>query len=183
MIRKLPAYYIFVSIAIIALDQLSKWLVIEHIIRTKVMAGNPVDLISWLFDAPARIPYAEINILPFFNLVMVWNKGVSFGLFNQETDYGPLVLIILSVLIIMFFCVWLFKTKSKFQALGIALVIGGAFGNIIDRIRFGAVVDFLDFYINNYHWPAFNLADSCIVLGVALLILYSFIFEKEYMKE
>jgi signal peptidase II len=109
---------------------------------------------------------------------MVWNKGVSFGLFNHDTDYGPLLLTSLSLVISAVFLVWLFRTNSAVQLCGIAMVIGGAIGNVIDRLRFGAVIDFLDFHAAGWHWPAFNLADSSIVIGIFILILYAIFFEE-----
>ena len=125
-----------------------------------------------------RLPYAEINIFPFFNLVMVWNQGISFGLFAQDSETSAWILVGLSVVITLLFLGWLFKTSSQLQSIGICLVIGGAIGNVIDRIRFGAVIDFLDFHAFGYHNQAFNIADSCVVVGVLSLIAYSIFFEK-----
>jgi signal peptidase II len=117
-------------------------------------------------------------VLPFFNIVMVWNKGVSFGLFNDFQAYGPIILSAMSVVIAAVFTVWLFRSTSKFQSFAIALVLSGAVGNVIDRIRFGAVVDFLDFHAYGYHYPAFNVADSCIVVGVVLLMIHAFFLDR-----
>ena len=149
----------------------------DPLIRPK-LGGIGFGFLEWFEAAQHRLPYAEVEILPFFNLVMVWNQGVSFGLFNQTTDYGPLLLIAVSLGITIGFTVWLFKTRDMLKMIGIAMVIGGAIGNIIDRARFGAVIDFLDIHIAGWHYPAFNIADSAVVLGVFVLIIHAVFFEK-----
>lgn len=116
------------------------------------------------------------EVLPFFNLVHVWNRGISFGLFNHDHS-GAWLLVGLSLVITVFFVLWLRKIDYKPLALAIGAVIGGALGNVVDRIRFQAVVDFLDFHAFGWHYPAFNVADSAIVLGIAYIILDSLFFE------
>lgn len=116
------------------------------------------------------------EILPFFNLVHVWNRGVSFGLFNHDHS-GAWILCALSLAITAFFVHWLWRVDHKPLALAIGAVIGGALGNVIDRVRFQAVVDFLDFHVGAWHYPAFNVADSAIVLGIAYIVLDSLFFE------
>ena len=177
------AYLIFAAI-VVAADQLSKWFATEMLVRTVLEKPEPQSMgfITWLTDAPERLGYIEQPVWPFFNIVMVWNQGVSFGLLKNHSEYGPLLLVLLSFVITVFFAVWLFRTRSHAQSLGIALVIAGAVGNVIDRLRFGAVIDFLDFHIAGYHWPAFNVADSCIVGGVFLLIIYALFFEKSFQQ-
>ena len=115
-----------------------------------------------------------INILPFFNLVMVWNKGVSFGMFSNAGQLMPFLLILGALLITCFIIDLYTKNPALYNAVSYALICGGAIGNTIDRFLYGAVADFFDFHIGIYHWPAFNIADSCIFIGVALLILESF---------
>ncbi len=159
----------------VLLDQLSKWAVTELVIRPKLDVTF-VDLISWVMQAPEKMPYTSIEVLPFFNVVMVWNSGISFGMFNDGTS--TMFLIILPLVITAFFMVWLFRSASWLQGAAIALVIGGAIGNVIDRVRFGAVIDFLDFHIGDIHYPAFNIADSCVVVGIGLLIFHSIFLEK-----
>ncbi len=121
------------------------------------------------------------ELLPFLNLTHVWNRGVSFGLFNNDHSAAWL-LIALSLVITTFFLHWLRKVDHKKLALAIGAVIGGALGNVIDRIRFDAVVDFIDFHIGNWHYPAFNVADSAIVLGIAYIVLDSLFFEPKRNK-
>jgi len=164
-----------IALDMIILDQLSKWIVTELVIRPQ-QDGTFVNLISWLTQAPEKLPYSSIEIFPFFNIVMVWNTGISFGLFSEKI--GTTILIALPLCITAVFAIWLARTTSWFKGIAIALVIGGGIGNVIDRARFGAVIDFLDFHISSLHYPAFNLADSCVVIGIGLLIVYSLFLEK-----
>lgn len=139
-----------------ACDQLSKWYLLNVI------------------DINNRPP---IEVTSFFNLVMVWNYGISFGMFAGAKQ--PLLLIVLSLGICLILLSWLAKVSERWLAAAIGLVIGGALGNVIDRARFGAVADFFDFYIKNSHWPAFNIADSCIFIGVVLLCIDSMFMRKK----
>ncbi len=123
-------------------------------------------LLDWYASAPP--PH---EILPFFNLVLVWNQGISFGMLNGADARWALVG--MTSLLIVFLAVWMGRAADTLTRLAVALVMGGAIGNLIDRLRFGAVVDFLDFHIGDWHWPAFNVADSCIVIGVSMLVLTS----------
>src|SRR6185369_9688901 len=108
-----------------------------------------------------------IEVLPFFNLVTVWNYGISFGLFTS----GSVVFVGLALAIVVALLVWLRSVTAPLIAVALGLVIGGAIGNVIDRLRFGAVFDFLDFHVAGWHWPAFNVADSAICVGVFLLCI------------
>lgn len=124
-------------------------------------------LILWSF---AGGPGA-IEIAPFFNLVLTLNRGISFGLFNQGSDVGPYVFLALSLAIVGGLLIWLRRIDRMWIAAAVGLIIGGALGNALDRLRHGGVVDFLDFHALSYHWPAFNLADTAIVIGVSFLLL------------
>jgi signal peptidase II len=135
----------------ILLDQLSKWWIL-----TIVMTP------------PKRIPLIE-----FFSLVLVYNRGVSFGIFNDAPDWARWALIVFAALIAAALLIWMRYAESRLLALALGFVAGGAIGNVIDRIYYGAVVDFLDFHVGAWHWPAFNVADSAITVGVALLIVDS----------
>ncbi len=119
-----------------------------------------------------RIP--PITVTPFFNLVMVWNRGISFGMF-QNGEHSPLIFSIIAILVSIGFAWWLRYTDRLLPALAIGAIIGGALGNTIDRLRFGAVADFFDVHVAGYHWPAFNIADSAVVIGAIMLIIDSFI--------
>jgi len=138
------------SILIIIVDQIIKMMVLD------VLLKDP-----------------HITITSFFNLVLVYNRGVSFGMLNTGHDFMPLLLIVLSSIIILSLIFWLSRVIYRFTAIALAMVIGGAIGNAIDRAHIGAVVDFLDFHAFGYHWPAFNVADSAIVIGVSLLFIDS----------
>ncbi|MBF0326076.1 signal peptidase II [Magnetospirillum moscoviense] len=146
---------------IIILDQLSKYWIVERVMRPEGVTDTP-------FFSPVRV-----EILPIFDLVMAWNRGVSFGIFNNGGDWNWLALSVLSVAISAGLVVWLKKAENALVALALGAIIGGALGNVIDRLRWGAVADFLDVHVAGYHWPAFNVADSAISVGAVLLILDS----------
>lgn len=120
----------------------------------------------------------SITVLPgFFSLVHVRNRGVAFGMLGGLPDpWRALVLIGMAAVIVMIMLWWLRETpvEERMQRLALASVIGGAIGNLYDRIRYGEVVDFFDVYVSNIHWPAFNVADSAISIGCVLLIFSSF---------
>ena len=113
---------------------------------------------------------------PFFNLVLAWNPGVSFGMFNSGSPLAVWGLAAVALLIVVALLVWLTRVGHWLGAAAIGLIVGGAVGNVIDRLRFGAVADFLDFHVSGYHWPAFNVADSAITIGV-LFLLYDALFQ------
>ncbi len=118
-----------------------------------------------------------IPLTPFLNLVKVYNRGVSFGMFSNLA-YAQVILAIMASIIVLVILYFLAKTKNKIIAYSFAFIIGGALGNIIDRIINGAVADFIDVYIGVYHWPAFNLADIFITIG-AMLLIYDEFFNKK----
>ena len=134
------------------------------------------ELIFNLLDQTER---QHIVVTSYFNLVKVYNTGVSFGMFNN-LQYGKFILLIIASFITLFLIYWLCKAENKKIACALSLVIGGALGNIIDRAIYGAVADFLDFHISGYHWPAFNLADSAITLGAIILIFDEFFTKKKH---
>lgn len=147
-----------------ALDQLSKWLMLPAYRDVVGLSEGPVE------------------VTPFFNLVVAWNRGVSFGFLQSGSAAMPWILSALSVAIVAALVLWLRRVRRRLVAGAIGLVIGGALSNVIDRVRFGAVADFLDLHLGSYHWPAFNIADSSIVLGVALLLLDSLLAGRERHK-
>jgi signal peptidase II len=128
----------------------------------------------WLlfrFDLPAR---GQVHVAPFFDLVMTWNTGISYGLFQQESATGQWVLLAVKVIAVVLLAVWLTRATNAATALSLGLIIGGAIGNGIDRLAYGAVADFALLYIQTarwrFNWYVFNLADSAIVLGVIGLV-------------
>lgn len=145
------ASYLGVFVALT--DQLSKWWVLRNVSSSSATA-----------------------VTPFLNFVLVHNKGVTFGLLNNiNHEYMPYILSAVAAVILFLLGRWLWLTTSLSVALGLGAIMGGAVGNVIDRVRFGSVVDFLDFYYQNYHWYAFNVADAAIVTGVSLLMLDSLV--------
>tara|TARA_B100000683_G_scaffold123054_1_gene120679 strand:+ start:235 stop:741 length:507 start_codon:yes stop_codon:yes gene_type:complete len=133
---------------------------------------------KWVMETVFMEPPRVIPVLPFFNIVLVFNRGISFGLLGDVGPWGPIILSALAVAIVGLLLVWLRRTERSGEAFGIAMIVGGASGNIVDRLHDGAVTDFLDFYADHYHWPAFNGADIFITLGVACLIISSIGFGK-----
>jgi signal peptidase II len=129
---------------------------------------GPIDPTAW---------HPAIEVTGFFNLVMVWNFGVSFGLFAEHGDAARWALIAVALVISTGVGVWMARTDRPLIALICGMVIGGAIGNIVDRLRFGAVADFLDVHAFGYHWPAFNIADAAISVGVVVLVIDS-LFER-----
>jgi signal peptidase II len=121
-----------------------------------------------LFAAHEGAPV--IGVAPFFNLVLTGNRGVSIGLFNNGAAANIAIFTILAAVIVVGLLLWLRRAATWPLRLGIGLVIGGAIGNVVDRVMRGAVVDFLDFHIGEWHWFAFNLADAAICLGVVALL-------------
>ncbi|MBO5704997.1 MAG: signal peptidase II, partial [Alphaproteobacteria bacterium] len=148
---------------VIAIDTISKGILLYLILGHNPIAGAAWDLVP--------NPYLMSYVTSFFNIVFTWNFGTAFSLFNGLGEYAPIILVIITGFVIGIILYYLFVRAKKYEAIPLSLIAGGALGNIIDRIRFGAVVDFLDFHIGGYHWPAFNVADICIVIGVGLYIL------------
>jgi signal peptidase II len=136
-----------ISFIVVVLDQATKYLALTYI-----------------------NPYDSFKVLPFLHLVLVTNKGAAFGMFK---NIGSSFFIAASLVAIIFVIFLLIRGKE--DRLGLSLILGGAIGNLIDRILYGSVVDFIDLSIGKYHWPAFNVADSSLTIGVAILLLTHFL--------
>lgn len=148
------------------------------------MTATVIDqLHKWFMLEMTTVPLNPVEVLPFFNLVMVWNRGISFGMFASDNDANRWFLVFMALFLLFLLLIWLWKTHHVWAATAIGLVIGGASGNIIDRVRFGAVADFFDVHAFGYHWPAFNLADSFIFIGVVMLLIEGFIIKEEEKKQ
>jgi len=143
-----------VAAAAVCLDQLSK------------------AALLWHFDETGCGRHGE-TVTAFFDLILTCNRGVSFGFLARSAATGALVFSLVALVIVALLVYWLCRVRSGFLAVAIGLIIGGAIGNIIDRLRFGAVVDFLYFHAGSWYWPAFNLADSAISIGVAAMLFDS----------
>jgi signal peptidase II len=141
------------SAVIILLDQLSKWIV-----------SAQLDL------------YDSIAVIPSFNLVLAHNYGAAFSFLAGAGGWQRWFFTGLAIIVAVVLTVWMSRLKSdaKWEAISLALILGGAIGNVIDRVLHGYVIDFIDVYYGSYHWPAFNIADSAICVGAVMLIIDSF---------
>lgn len=140
------------AIAVLAVDQASK---------------------AWILGGLDLPTAGSIPILPFLNFTMVWNRGVTFGLLGGLGAASSWILAAMALAVVVALFVWLRRAESAWVAIALGAIAGGAVGNVIDRLRFGAVVDFLDAYAMGYHWYVFNIADAAIVCGVVALVLDS----------
>ncbi len=145
--------YLWISLVVLLLDQ---W--------TKSIASDKLDL------------YVPNKVTEFFNLTLMHNEGVAFSILADQSGWQRYFIAVVASLIVIWLLYWLMKNKStmKLQNMALVLVIGGALGNIWDRVMLGYVVDFIELHYSGYFWPAFNLADSSIFLGAVLLIIDSF---------
>jgi signal peptidase II len=146
-----------VAVAALVADQLSK------------------NFLLYGLDFRALGPAAHIAVLPFFDMVMVWNPGVSYGLFPAGSTTAAIALIVLSLVAVAALSWWLAKADRMILAVSLGLIIGGALGNVIDRAIYGAVADFFHFYAFGHDWYVFNVADAAITVGVAVLLLEAFV--------
>ncbi len=158
--RRVRRFGLGIALAVVLLDQLSKWVVLTQ----------------------AMTPPRLIEVTSFFNLSLAWNRGVSFSMLNLEAAHWPWVLSAVALAITGALTAWLWRLRATLPAIGVGLVIGGALGNVVDRVRFGAVMDFLDFHYAGYHWPSFNLADTSIGIGVAALLVDALFGRRESHK-
>jgi signal peptidase II len=157
----LTGFGLGVAVLVCLFDQMSKlWLV-------------------YVYDLGAR---GLVRIAPGIDLVLAWNTGISYGLFPQDTAIGAWSLIAIKVAAVILLTIWLARTRSRLTALSLGLIIGGAIGNGIDRFAYGAVADFVLFYLQTatfrFDWYVFNLADAAIVAGVIGLLYESLIGER-----
>ena len=145
--------YLFITSLVIVFDQVSKWL-----------------MVSWLSL------YETVVVMPYFNLTMAHNEGAAFSFLSEAGGWQRWLFIGLALVISIVLLVWLAKLKptEKLEAISLSLILGGAIGNVIDRISYGYVIDFIDLYIGHNHWPVFNIADSAICIGATLLVADSF---------
>jgi len=132
---------------------------------------------NWFLYGLGFIEFEEgqgYQITSFFNLIMVWNEGISYGLFAAQSDWQRWLLVAFSLIVTAGLAYWLRSVSTRIAAIGIGLVIGGALGNVVDRVLYGAVADFFHFYATiggqTYHWYVFNIADAAIVFGVIVLL-------------
>jgi signal peptidase II len=149
---------VIAAVAVLALDQASKlWLL-------------------RVFDIGHR---GAVKVTPFFDLVLAWNTGISYGWFQNESAAGQAVLLAIKVVAVIILAIWMARSRTLIATIALGLIIGGAVGNAIDRLAYGAVVDFALFHLQigekTFNWYVFNLADVAIVAGVAALLYDSFL--------
>ena len=129
--------------------------------------------LKWVVTYPLQLPHRlTVEILPFFKLTWLKNTGVSMGLLNAQTELGRWLLVLFTAAIAIFVTFWLWREKRRDDAVALALVLGGALGNILDRVRLGYVVDYADLHFGDVHpFLVFNVADAAITIGVLLLLV------------
>lgn len=137
------------ALIVLVADQLSKWWILES------------------FNLPQK---GSVELLPFLNFTMVWNKGISMGLMTANGDLGRWILVAVTSVVTIALVVWLVRCSDKWLSLALGALIGGAVGNIIDRIIHGAVADFIHLHAFNWSFYVFNVADAMISLGVIILL-------------
>jgi signal peptidase II len=137
---------------ILIFDQATKWVVLNYLM----------------------VPPQTIPVTSFFNIVLAWNRGVSFGLLSSNHPYGAWILASIALGFSGILTRWIWQAETRSVAVGFGLILGGAIGNLTDRLHFGAVTDFLDFHAFGWHFWAFNVADSAITVGVGVIFLEYF---------
>jgi signal peptidase II len=153
------------AVAGLIADQVSKYYMVERVFRPEGVTQTP-------FLSPV-----VIDILPVFQLSLSWNQGISFSLFSSSDARWALVAVTGVITAILF--TWMWRTPRGWLQIGLGLIVGGALGNIIDRASIGAVADFLHVYWRDWHFPTFNIADSCITVG-AIIVLLDALFERPH---
>ncbi len=175
-------YGLILIFSVVFIDQYSKWAIIESVLRVD---GELLPFREW-FVTPRHLEYFidewesynSMEIAPFLNFVMVWNQGISFGLLDNNKPEMAWLLTGISIAIALGFIIWLALTDRFLTAFSLSLISGGAIGNAIDRMRFRAVADFIEFHIAGFHFPVFNFADICITIG-AVGLAWALIFEQQ----
>lgn len=149
---------IWIVALVVVFDQLTKWAALKYLTR-----------------------HAEVSIIPFVNLTLVYNRGAAFGFLNDAAGWQNIFFIGVAMVACVVIVYLLVRSPPHdvLASAGLSLILGGAAGNLIDRLIHGHVIDFVDVYYGSWHWPAFNVADSAITIGAALLVLDSFGFRRD----
>lgn len=140
------------ALVVLVADQASKW---------------------WILNVVHLPDVGQIVLLPVLNFTMVWNRGVTFGLLTSFGQWSYLLLVAVALAVVAALVIWLRRAESRLVATALGAIVGGAISNVIDRLRFGAVVDFIHAHLGDWSWYVFNIADAAIVCGVAALVLDS----------
>ncbi len=138
-----------------------------------------IDYVTKRIVVAKVMPYESIKVLPFLNIVHVENKGAAFGVLSNLSNNVFIFISFIAIIVIIFY---LSRIPKGLELFSLSLVLGGAAGNLIDRIKIGKVIDFIDFFINEWHWPAFNVADSALTVGIILFILTNLRHKKHTKK-
>lgn len=148
-------FWLWITVLVVALDQV-----------TKVIAENSMTL------------YESVPVMPYFNFTLAYNAGAAFSFLADASGWQRWLFAVIAVVVSVFITGWLFRLRREQKWLGVslALILGGAIGNVWDRITLGHVIDFIDVYYQDWHWPAFNIADSAICVGAAMLVIESLFF-------
>jgi len=157
-VRHILWWVVAIGLVVAALDQVSKWQILQS------LSGQGVEVTG------------------FFNLVLVCNTGISFGLLPGDSPVKAWLLSAFALAVVVGLLIWVRGKDSQLLVAGCGLVVGGALGNVVDRLRIGCVIDFIDVHAAGWHWPAFNLADSAITVGVALLLVHGLFFDAQESK-
>ncbi|HEY5733384.1 MAG TPA: signal peptidase II [Gammaproteobacteria bacterium] len=154
--------WLLLSVAVILVDQFTKWLA-----------------------EASLVPYQPVPVVPMFNLTLAYNTGAAFSFLSDAGGWQRWFFISLTlvVIVVLFSWLWRMRAEEKLHAMSISMILGGAIGNLIDRVWLGHVIDFLDVYYDVHHWPIFNIADSAITIGVILLIVDLFIHDEKRASE
>lgn len=139
------------------------------LIAALVLGADQASKLALIYGTDLRISYPW-PILPVFDLTVVWNRGISYGLFQQDGEAGRWILTAFKLAAAVFLTFWLRSAANRLEAAGIGMIIGGAIGNAIDRILHGAVFDFAHFHVGSFSWYVFNVADAAIVIGVVAML-------------
>ena len=142
--------YLWIAVAVTVLDQLTKYVAADYLAR-----------------------HGELALVPFLNLALVHNTGAAFGIFSQAGGWQNVFFIVVALIacVAILWMVWRLERKDLLLVSGLMLILGGAAGNLIDRLVHGYVIDFIDVYYGAWHWPAFNIADSAITIGAVILAI------------
>lgn len=152
-VRHILWWVVAIGLVVAALDQVSKWQIVQS------LSGQGVEVTG------------------FFNLVLVCNTGISFGLLPGDSPLKAWLLSAFALAVVAGLLIWVRNKDSRLLLAACGLVVGGALGNVVDRLRIGCVIDFIDVHAAGWHWPAFNLADSAITVGVILLLVHGLFFD------
>lgn len=153
--------WLWLSTLVVTLDQATKW-----------MASH------WLE------PYAQYQLLSWFNLTLVHNTGAAFSFLSGASGWQRWFFTVLTIVVSVLIVIWLKRLKpgERWTAIALALILGGAIGNLIDRLAYGHVIDFVQWHYQQWYWPTFNVADSAISVGAALLVIHGVFFQKQESK-